>query len=167
MSYIALPLESKNYMTPKGAQVLRDELAQLLSTERPKLVEVISWAASNGDRSENGDYIYGKRRLREIDRRIRYLTKRLDFCEIIDPLKQESKRVLFGATVIAIDEDDQRHTFIIVGVDEAKPATGKVSWISPIAKALLNSTEGDVVSVSTPKGIIEYEILEVSYQPID
>lgn len=159
----ALPKNTKNYMTPLGAERLRAELKVLLHETRPEVVRTVSWAASNGDRSENGDYIYGKRRLREIDRRIRFLTKRLESAEIVDPAKQDSERVLFGARVTVLDEDERERTFQIVGIDEADVRNGKVSWISPIAKALLNAKRGDVVTLHTPKGEEELEILKISY----
>jgi transcription elongation factor GreB len=161
-----IPAGSKNYMTPQGAAVLKEELKRLLSIERPELVKTISWAASNGDRSENGDYIYGKRRLREIDRRIRFLSKRLDQVEIVDPLLQKSDRVLFGATVTVLDEDARKRTYQIVGIDETQVAQGKVSWISPIAKALLQGTVGDVVTLKTPRGSEELEIISIRYEQI-
>jgi transcription elongation factor GreB len=158
-----IPAGTKNYITPSGAEKLKSELRVLLHEERPKLVNTISWAASNGDRSENGDYIYGKRRLREIDRRIRFLTKRLEAAEIVDPVKQSSDRVLFGASVTVADEEGRRRTYRIVGIDETDVKAGKISWISPIAKALLNSRAGDVVTLRTPKGEEELEVLEVRY----
>ena len=127
----------------------------------------VSWAASNGDRSENGDYIYGKRRLREIDWRIRYLMKRLENAEVVDPSKQDRERVFFGATVTYADEAGSEHTVSLVGVDEADPARGRVSWISPIAKALLRAREGDSVRLQTPKGTIELEVLEIDYRDLD
>src|SRR5471030_37635 len=126
-----VPPGTKNYITPAGHQRLRDELLHLLDVERPDVVKLLSWAASNGDRSENGDYIYGKRRLREIDRRIRFLTKRLESAEIVDPATQSSNRVLFGARVTVKDEDDKSRTYRIVGIDETDVANGEVSWISP------------------------------------
>ncbi len=154
----------KNYITPSGAQKLKDELKKLLHQERPDLVKVVAWAASNGDRSENGDYIYGKRRLREIDRRIRFLTKRLEDAEVIDSSRQDSSRVLFGATVTILDEDGKKKTYRIVGQDEIDPAKGWISWVSPMAKAILNSKVGDAVIVKTPKGEEELEILNISYK---
>ncbi len=154
---------TKNYITPTGAEKLKSELKRLLHTDRPELVKVITWAASNGDRSENGDYIYGKRRLREIDRRIRFLSKRLEAAEIIDPAGVKSDRVRFGARVTVTDEEDRKRVYQIVGVDEAEPAKGAVSWISPIAKALLNAQVGDVVKLRSPKGEEDLEILEIFY----
>ena len=154
----------KNYITPQGKQTLKDELKKLLLEDRPALVKVISWAASNGDRSENGDYIYGKRRLREIDRRIRFLTQRLEISEVIDPTTQRKDRVLFGATVIYSNEEGEKRTVTIVGQDEIDAAQGRVSWVSPIAKALLNSQIGSVVQLVTPKnGNEELEVLEIRY----
>ena len=154
----------KNYITPQGKQALKNELKKLLHEERPALVQVISWAASNGDRSENGDYIYGKRRLREIDRRIRFLTQRLEITEVIDPLTQPHDRVLFGATVRYTNESGEARTVTIVGQDEIDPRQGRVSWVSPIAKALLNARVGSVVQLQTPKnGPEELEITDINY----
>lgn len=154
---------AKNYCTPEGASKMREELRQLLHEERPKVVETVAWAASNGDRSENGDYIYGKRRLREIDRRIRFLTKRLEEMEVIDPKQQKSEQVVFGATVTVQDEADQNKTYQIVGADETNPSVGKISWNSPIGRALIQKRLGDVVSVDTPQGTVELEILKIEY----
>jgi transcription elongation factor GreB len=162
----ALPASTKNYITPAGAEKLKLELKKLLYEERPALVKTVSWAASNGDRSENGDYIYGKRRLREIDRRIRFLTKRLEAAEIVDPLTQPNDRVLFGATVTVSDEDGKKRTYRIVGIDETDVQRGNVSWISPVAKALLGSKPGDAVILHTPKGDEELEVLTVRYEAI-
>lgn len=162
----ALPPFTKNYITPGGAERLKLELKKLLYEERPELVKTVAWAASNGDRSENGDYIYGKRRLREIDRRIRFLTKRLEAAEIIDPLTQSGKNILFGATVTVLDEDGEERKYRIVGVDETDVRRGHVSWISPIAKALLGSKEGESVILRTPKGEEELEIQSVKYEAI-
>lgn len=159
-------LGKKNYITPQGAERLRTELKKLLNEERPEIVKVIQWAASNGDRSENADYIYGKRRLREIDRRIRFLSKRLEIAEIIDPVSQSSDKVLFGATVTIMDESGALRTFSIVGVDETNIKLGLVSWISPVGKALLQATKGDTVTVHTPKGDEDWEIQKVEYKPI-
>lgn len=153
----------KNYITPAGSEKLKVELKKLLYEERPALVKVISWAASNGDRSENGDYIYGKRRLREIDRRIRFLTKRLESAEVIDPAQQNPGRVLFGATVKVVDEEGIERTFKIVGQDEIDAKRGHVSWVSPIAKALLNARVGDAVQLKTPKGEEELEVIQIAY----
>ncbi len=156
----------KNYITPFGAQKLKDELESLLVKERPKLVETIAWAASNGDRSENADYIYGKRRLREIDKRVRFLHKRLDIAEIVDPEKQQSDKVLFGATVTIKDEAEVERAYKIVGIDESDAKNFCVSWNSPIGKALLQSKTGDFVLVKTPKGDEEIEVLKIEYKKI-
>jgi transcription elongation factor GreB len=159
-----LPAGAKNYMTPQGYARLRTELLQLIDEERPKVVEVVHWAASNGDRSENGDYIYGKKRLREIDRRIRFLTKRLELAEVTDPAVHHGHdQVFFGATVTYAEESGQERTITIMGIDEADHSQGQVSWISPIARALLKSREGDVVKLVTPLGAQEIEVLEVRY----
>ncbi|NUM87574.1 MAG: transcription elongation factor GreB [Bdellovibrionales bacterium] len=158
----------KNYITPAGHQRLRDELQRLLNVERPEVVRVVSWAASNGDRSENGDYLYGKRRLREIDRRIRFLTKRLEIAVVVDPLtRKNTKKVLFGATVTVENESGQRRTYSIVGVDEGDAGRGRVSWVSPIGKALLQAEEGDVVTLRTPGGEEDLEIVKVDYASLD
>lgn len=159
----ALPVGTKNYITPPGAEKLRAELRKLLNETRPKLTEVVQWAASNGDRSENADYIYGKKRLREIDRRIRFLTKRLEAAEIVDPSQQKSDRVHFGATVLIKSEEDVEKTYSIVGIDEADVKNGRISWISPLAKALLNHKVGEWITVKTPKGEEEYKILSITY----
>jgi transcription elongation factor GreB len=159
-----LPAGAKNYMTPAGAERMRSELKKLLYGDRPEVVKTVSWAASNGDRSENGDYIYGKRRLREIDRRIRFLTKRLESAEVIDPATQSSDRVLFGATVTVQDEEGKKRTYRIVGIDEAQPGEGQISWISPLAKALLNARKGDAILFRSPKGEEELEVLEILYE---
>ena len=159
-----LPAGTKNYITPAGYQRLKDEALQLLDTERPELVKVIQWAASNGDRSENADYIYGKRRLREIDRRIRFLTRRLDIAVVVDPSQQENRdQVFFGATVTYLRNGRGEETITIVGIDEVDPAAGRVSWVSPVARALIKAREGDTVSLRTPQGIDELEILAVAY----
>lgn len=159
-----LPSGGKNYMTPQGYARLRSELLELMDVERPKVVEAVHWAAKNGDRSENGDYIYGKRRLREIDRRIRFLTKRLEIAEVTDPsVHHGSDQVFFGATVRYEDESGNARTVTIMGIDEADSAKSQVSWISPIARALLKSREGDLVKLATPGGIHEIEVLAVSY----
>jgi len=161
----ALPAGGKNYITPQGYARLRTELLHLIDDERPKVVEVVHWAASNGDRSENGDYIYGKKRLREIDRRIRFLTKRLEIAEVSDPsLHHGHDQVFFGATVTYAEEDTGiERTVTILGIDEADSAQGQVSWISPIARALLKAREGDVVKLVTPAGAKDVEILKVEY----
>jgi transcription elongation factor GreB len=159
-----IPAGGKNYITPQGYARLRAELLQLIDEERPKIVEVVHWAASNGDRSENGDYIYGKKRLREIDRRIRFLTQRLELAEVTDPAVHHGHdQVFFGATVKYAEESGQERTITILGIDEADSAHGQVSWVSPIARALLKSREGDVVKLVTPLGAQEIEVLEVSY----
>jgi transcription elongation factor GreB len=161
----ALPAGFKNYMTPAGAERLKAELKELLYQKRPEMVRTVSWAASNGDRSENGDYIYGKRRLREIDRRIRFLQRRLDGAEVVDPALQKSDRVLFGATVTVEDEEGRERRYQIVGIDEAEPAKGLVSWISPIAKTLLNAKVGDTVTLHSPRGEEDLEVTSVRYLP--
>jgi transcription elongation factor GreB len=159
-----LPAGSKNYITPQGYARLRAELMQLMDDERPKVVEIVHWAASNGDRSENGDYIYGKKRLREIDRRIRFLTKRMEIAEITDPSVHHGRdQVFFGATVSYAEESGQERTVTILGIDEADSAQGQVSWISPISRALLKAREGDVVKLVTPAGVQEVEVLRVEY----
>ena len=164
----ALPVGSKNYMTPAGYAQLDAEFNQLWKDERPKLVETISWAASNGDRSENGDYIYGKKRLREVDRRIRFLSNRLEHAEVVDPATREAiDQVFFGATVTIADASGKESTYAIVGIDEADAGRGRIAWISPMARALLKAREGDSVSVQTPDGRREVEIVEVRYQAID
>ena len=160
----ALPAGVKNYITVAGYRRLRDELMTLLDEERPKIVEVVSWAAKNGDRSENGDYLYGKKRLREIDRRIRFLTKRLDIAEVVDPsVHQGNEQVFFGATVRYSSDHGDERTIRIIGVDEAESAGGEVSWIAPIARALLKARVGDEVRLTTPRGVETIEVLEVSY----
>jgi transcription elongation factor GreB len=159
-----LPSGSKNYITPAGYARLRAELMALIDDERPKVVEVVHWAASNGDRSENGDYLYGKKRLREIDRRIRFLTKRLEIAEIADPsLHHGNDQVFFGATVTYAEPDGHERTVTIMGIDEADSLQGQVSWISPIARALLKAREGDEVTLMTPQGPQQIEVLAVSY----
>ena len=144
----------------------RAELHELLHKQRPEITAVVSWAASNGDRSENADYIYGKRRLREIDRRIRFLTKRLEAAEIVDPTKVQSEQVFFGATVTIENEDGEQKTYSIVGIDEADPGRGKISWISPLTQALLKARVGDLVQFRSPKGLSELEVIEIRYQEI-
>ena len=162
-----LPAGVKNYMTPAGHARMKAEFEQLWKIERPKLVEIIAWAASNGDRSENGDYIYGKKRLREIDRRIRYLTKRLDNAEVVDPAaREETDQIFFGATVTVEDDLGAIATYAIVGIDEAEPARNRISWVSPMARALLKAREGDTVSLMTPAGKRELDILEVRYEAL-
>ncbi|MHB9119189.1 MAG: transcription elongation factor GreB [Burkholderiales bacterium] len=164
----ALPPGSKNYITPTGYRRLKEEFDHLWHKERPALVQTISWAASNGDRSENGDYIYGKKRLREIDRRIRFLSKRLDNAEVVDPAQREGcDQVFFGATVTVCGADGAEHIYSIVGMDEADAGRGLISWISPLARALLKAREGDTVSLRTPGGVEELEVLEVRYRALD
>ena len=159
----ALPAGFKNYMTPAGFRRLQDELHQLQRVERPKVVEVVAWAAGNGDRSENGDYLYGKKRLREIDRRMRFLSKRLESAEVVDPARQTHlDRVYFGATV-TYDQAGTERTITIVGIDETDTENGKVSWISPIARALMKAQEGDVVALRSPAGVEEIEVVEIRY----
>ena len=161
---VPLPAGTKNYITKDGYARLRAELAHLMNEERPNVVQIVSWAASNGDRSENGDYLYGKKRLREIDRRMRFLTKRLEIAEVVDPALQPNKdQVFFGATVLYCDKAGEDHRVTIVGVDEAEPLQGCISWISPVARALIKAREGDTVTLRTPAGVDELEILEVIY----
>ena len=159
-----LPAGGKNYITPQGYASLRAELFDLIDNERPKVVDIVHWAASNGDRSENGDYLYGKKRLREIDRRIRFLTKRLEIAEVTDPSVHFGKdQVFFGATVTYVEEAGEERTVTILGIDEADSLKGEVTWISPIARALLKAREGDVVKLVTPVGVQEVEVLRVQY----
>lgn len=162
-----LPLGQKNYITPAGYQRLRDELDQLWKVERPALVNTITWAASNGDRSENGDYIYGKKRLREIDRRIRFLSKRLDNAVVVDPAQRtDCEQVFFGATVTVCGQDGVVRSYSIVGVDEADAGRGLISWVSPLARALLKARADDVVTLYIPGGTEELEVIEIAYLPI-
>lgn len=159
-----IPAGAKNYMTPAGHQAMRNELLHLLDVDRPEVVKLVSWAASNGDRSENGDYIYGKRRLREIDRRIRFLTKRLDLAEVVDAARQENvDQVFFGATVLYANRAGDETTVTIVGVDEVNLDCGHISWISPVARALIKARIGDTVTLHTPAGIEHLDILDVHY----
>ena len=161
---LAIPAGSKNYITPSGYQRIKDELLQLIDVDRPEVVRIVHWAASNGDRSENGDYIYGKRRLREIDRRIRFLTKRMDSAAIVDPsVHHGSDQIFFGATVTYCNQNDETRTITIVGIDELDPLNGKISWVAPVARALTKAREGDVITFQAPHGVEELEILEVSY----
>ena len=161
----ALPGGGKNYISPAGYANLRAELLDLIDAERPKVVEIVHWAASNGDRSENGDYIYGKKRLREIDRRIRFLMKRLESALIVDPASQENtQQVFFGATVTVCDEQGCEGTYQIVGIDEADAAQGMISWISPLARALLKAREGDTVRFQIPDGLRELEVVGIRYK---
>jgi transcription elongation factor GreB len=164
----AVPVGFKNYMTPRSHRLMQDELRQLLRVERSKVVETVAWAAGNGDRSENGDYIYGKRRLREIDRRIRFLTKRLESAEVVDPRQQKRlDQVFFGATVTYATEDGTETTITIVGIDEADFARGQVSWVSPIARALTRAHKGDTVELRAPAGVEQIEVLEIRYGGAD
>jgi transcription elongation factor GreB len=163
---VGLPAGTPNYLTPEGYAALTQELNHLLKVERPKTVEIVSWAASNGDRSENGDYLYGKRRLREIDRRLRFLTKRLAIAKVVDPEQQMGNdQVFFSAWVTISDADEQAHTYRIVGVDETQMAPHYISWISPMARALIKAREGDTVMVQSPLGPREVTITKVTYQP--
>jgi transcription elongation factor GreB len=160
----ALPSGTRNYMTPAGYARLRAELFDLIDGERPKVVEIVHWAASNGDRSENGDYLYGKRRLREIDRRIRFLTKRLEVAEVVEPsVHHGSDQVFFGATVTYAELSGVERTVTIMGIDEADSLNGQVSWISPIARTLLKARVGDELKLVTPSGVIPIEVLDVVY----
>ena len=160
----AVPAGARNYLTPQGYGRLRDELVALLDVERPKVVEVVSWAAKNGDRSENGDYLYGKKRLREIDRRIRFLTQRLDIAEVADPSAHHGgDQVFFGATVTYADQRGEERCITIKGIDEADSLAGEVSWISPIARALLKARVGDEVQLVTPGGAERLEVIAVAY----
>ncbi|MES2070372.1 MAG: transcription elongation factor GreB [Pseudomonadota bacterium] len=159
-----IPAGVKNYMTPQGYDSMKTELLRLIDVDRPEVVNIVSWAASNGDRSENGDYIYGKRRLREIDRRIRFLTKRLDLAEVVDPrVHHGSDQVFFGATVRYENQQGEEKTITITGVDEFDPLKGKISWISPVARALTKARTGDTVVLQTPAGLDELYIIDVSY----
>jgi len=161
---LQLPPGTRNYMTAAGHRRLKEELAHLVRTERPELVQVVAWAAGNGDRSENGDYIYGKKRLREIDRRIRYLTKRLDSVVVVDPAERENcDQVFFGATVTLVDPDGGEATYQIVGVDEADAARGLINWLSPLARALIKAREGDTIRFVSPAGPRELEVVRVRY----
>lgn len=163
----AIPAGAKNYITPAGLRRLQDELRQLKTVERPKVVEIVSWAAGNGDRSENGDYLYGKKRLREIDRRIRFLLKRLEIAEPVDPRLQKNRgQVFFGATV-TYEHNGAERTIRIVGIDEARIEQGEVSWISPVARALMKARAGDVVELRTPHGPEQIEVLDIQYQDGD
>lgn len=165
---LKLPGGTRNYITPAGHLRLKDELEHLVKRERPHVVEIVAWAASNGDRSENGDYIYGKRRLREIDRRIRFLTKRLDIATVVDPLQQTNvDQVFFGATVTICDASGVENTYSIVGVDEADVGRGRISWVSPLARALLKAREGDTIRFQSPAGLRELDIVEVCYASLE
>jgi transcription elongation factor GreB len=160
----ALPAGVKNYVTPQGFARIRAELLNLIDVERPKIVEIVHWAASNGDRSENGDYIYGKKRLREIDRRIRFLTQRLEMMEVVNPSVHHGRdQVFFGATVSYLEDGKTQRTVTILGVDEVDTANAEVSWVSPIARTLLKARTGDVLQLVTPAGPVEIEIVKVEY----
>ncbi|HUD51351.1 transcription elongation factor GreB [Parvibaculum sp.] len=160
-----LPTGVKNYITREGFERLQEELRHLRRVERPKVVETVAWAAGNGDRSENGDYIYGKKRLREIDRRTRFLRKRLDIAEVVDPALQKKRdQVFFGATVTYANAAGEERTVRIVGVDEARIEAGEISWVSPVARALLKAEEGDLVEVRTPTGSETLEIVAIRYE---
>ncbi|TWT15873.1 transcription elongation factor GreB [Reyranella sp. CPCC 100927] len=160
----SLPTGVKNYVTPQGFARLREEMLTLMNTERPEVVKIVAWAAANGDRSENGDYLYGKKRLREIDRRIRFLSKRLEHAEVVDASKQPRRdQIFFGATVTYVNGRDEEHTITIVGADEVDLERGHVSWLSPIARALLKAQEGDTVQVRTPAGLDNIEVLAIRY----
>ena len=160
-----LPAGTKNYMTATGFDALRREYRDLLHVERPKIVEVVSWAAGNGDRSENGDYLYGKKKLREIDRRVRFLSKRLEIAEVVDPTQRTNfDQIFFGATVTYAREDDSEHTVTIVGIDEADVDKAQVSWISPIARALMKARVGDTVEIRTPAGRETIEVVKIAYE---
>ncbi len=165
-----LPSGQKNYITPGGCQRLKDELLHLLNHERPEITAIVSWAAANGDRSENGDYLYGKKRLREIDRRIRFLTKRLDSAEIVDPATPRdaahAEQIFFGATVTYARENGEEHTVTIVGVDEIDLKRNYISWVCPLARALMKARKGDTVTLHAPGGVEELDILQVRYQPV-
>jgi transcription elongation factor GreB len=160
----SLPRGAKNYITPEGMDRLREELLYLRTKERPQVVETVSWAAGNGDRSENGDYIYGKKRLREIDRRMRFLSKRMEIAQVVDPAMQKNHdQVFFGATVTYADSKNVERKVRIVGVDEARLELNEISWISPVARALMKAWNGDVVKMNTPGGVEELEILKIEY----
>ena len=160
-------MEKNNYITPLGHKRLLDELENLLKNERPEVTKLVQWAASNGDRSENADYLYGKRRLREIDRRIRFLTQRLDASVVVDPQKMNSNKIQFGATIELLDEEGKTKTFTIVGVDEVNTSLGRISWQSPIGKSLIGKSSGDEVLVKVPSGEVVYEVISVTYKLIE
>ena len=160
----AVPAHAKNYVTPGGLAALQEEFRKLLYGERPKVVEIVSWAAGNGDRSENGDYIYGKKRLREIDLRVRYLTKRIESAEVVDPERQKNQdQVFFGATVKYARKNNTQQKVTIVGIDEAEVANDKISWLSPVARALMKAHVGDVIEFRTPSGVERVEVLSIEY----
>jgi transcription elongation factor GreB len=160
------PPGAKNYITPAGHARLKAELKALVEAERPELIKTVSWAAANGDRSENADYLYGKKRLREIERRIRFLMKRLEAAEVVDPRDQDQERVFFGATVTYADSAGKEHKVSIVGTDEVDPSRGRVSWVSPVARALIRARKGDAVTLRTPAGEEELEVLQVRYEEL-
>lgn len=160
-------IQKNNYITPQGFKKLVDELEQLLRVERPEVTRLVQWAASNGDRSENADYLYGKKRLREIDRRVRFLSQRLDASVVVDPAKITSAKVQFGATLEVSDEEGNTRNYSIVGVDEVDTAKGRISWQSPIGKSLIGKEEGDEVLVKIPAGEVTLEIVKITYQPIE
>lgn len=162
----AAPKGTKNYITPAGFARLHAEFDELIKVQRPETVKIVSWAAALGDRSENADYLYGKKRLREIDKRIRFLTKRIGFAEVVDPAQQPHEKIYFGATVQVCDKAGEEHTYSIVGMDEVDLSRGHISWIAPLAKALLGKQEGDSVTVHTPVGAQELEVIEVRYKAI-
>lgn len=164
-----LPTGGRNYVTPQGYARLNAEFNHLVKTERPQVVSVVSWAASNGDRSENGDYLYGKKRLREIDRRLRFLSKRIDTAVVVDPAARDEdlERVYFGATVTVYDSAGGEATYSIVGIDEADPGRGRISWISPLARALLKANLGDVVRFQAPGGWRELDIVAIEYRGLE
>lgn len=164
----SLPVGTKNYMTPGGHARMQAELAHLVRVERPETVNIVAWAAGNGDRSENGDYIYGKKRLREIDRRIRFLTKRLENAFVVDPTQQENTdMVFFGATVTVLDESEAEISYSIVGLDEADPGRNRLSWISPLARALIKARIGDSIRFQAPGGVRKLEIVDIEYRHLD
>ncbi|VVC84667.1 Transcription elongation factor GreB [Sideroxydans sp. CL21] len=164
----AIPAGTKNYITPAGYRRLKEEYMQLLDVERPALVQTVAWAASNGDRSENGDYIYGKKRLREIDRRLHFLAKRLENSEVIDPAQRKGcEQVFFGATVTVCHGDGTERTYSIVGIDEADVGSGRISWVSPLARTLLKARADDAVMLQLPDGVEELVVVEVVYRSID
>lgn len=156
-------MERNNYMTPQGHKVLMDELNQLMRVERPEIIKLIQWAASNGDRSENADYLYGRKRLREIDRRVRFLTSRIDASQVIDPIKVSSDKIQFGATVTILDENGIEKTYSIVGVDEVNTSKGHISWQSPIGRSLLGKKVMDEVVIKIPSGEMSCEIVSIRY----
>jgi transcription elongation factor GreB len=160
-------MAKKNYITPKGLKVLMDEYHQLFRVERPEVTKLVQWAASNGDRSENADYLYGKRRLREIDRRVRFLDQRIEAAVVVDPTQVVADKIQFGATVILVDENDQKKRYCIVGTDEINLSKGHISWMSPIGQALLGKSQGEVVLIQTPQGEVEFEVFSIAYLALD